>query len=178
MQLIFRILLALVTPTSSAEAAGLHRFAPEEVTVENAYVHVWAARVAATRYSVDMYMVLAVSYHESRFQIDVVTPAPGGRVACGVMTPYPTIRCNQKTLLEQYFDGTRHWAVDWRGARGVRNEKEALLGYAGGYLLIRHCRQGPVLRYKTHGDDLCRTPNVFNSLREHIHTALQPSRSS
>jgi hypothetical protein len=178
MQIFFRILLAIVTPTSDADAEGLHRFAPEEVTVEIAHEHVWAARVAAATYDVDADMVLAISYHESRFQNGVVAAEKGGRVSCGAMTPYPTNTCTQKSLLAQYLDGTRHWGVDWRRAGDVHNEHEALLGYAGGYLLIRACRQGPVLRHETWGDDLCRTPEVFGWIRDRIRAARQAGTSS
>ncbi len=179
MQILLRVLLAIVTPTSDADAEGLHRFAPNEVTVENAYEHVRAARMAAAAYGVDADMVLAMGYHESRFSDGVVAREPGGRVSCGVLTPYPqTKACTKKTLLAQYLDGVRHWAVDWRGAGDVRSDREALLGYAGGYALIRACRQGPVLRHKTRGDDLCRTPEVFGWIRARIRAARQPRATS
>lgn len=168
MDILIRIALALITPTSDADAEALNRFAPTYVTVEAARAHVWSARVAAAVYEVDPDMVLAISYHESRFTDNVVAAEPGNRVSCGAMTPYPTATCTSKSLLAQYFDGTRHWAVDWRRAGDVRNEREALLGYAGGYFLIRRCRQGPVLRNKTRGDDLCKTPEVFGGIRARI----------
>jgi hypothetical protein len=178
MQIILRILLAIFTPTSDADAEGLHRFAPNEVTVADAYEHVWAARVAAATYDVDVEMVLAIGYHESHFSESAVTVERGGRVSCGVMTPIPTSTCTPKTLLAQYLDGARHWAVDWRRAGDVRSEHEALLGYAGGYALIRACRLGPVLRHKTWGDDLCQTPEVFGWIRNRIHAARQPRAAS
>lgn len=172
MQILLRIVIALLSPTSDADAEALHRFAPDYVTVDQAREHVWAARVAAATYDVDADMVLAISWHESRFTDNVVSTEPGNRVSCGVMTPYPTAECSNKTLLGQYLDGARHWAVDWRHA-GVRSDREALLGYAGGYFLIRGCRQGPVLRYKTSGDDLCLTPEVFHAIRRRIVAARQ-----
>jgi hypothetical protein len=175
MQILLQILLAIITPTSNTEAEGLHRFAPNDVTVNAARSHVWAARVAAAIYRVDADMILAISFHESHFKSGWVTPEAGNQVSCGVMTPYPTQSCVRKTLLEQYLDGTAHWAVDWRRAGDVRNEHEVLLGYAGGYALIRPCRQGPVLRYKTHGDDLCLTPEVFGAIRARIRAARQTS---
>ena len=178
MQLLIQIALALFTPTSDADAEALHRFAPSYVTIDAARAHVWAARVAATIYSVDADMVLAISYHESRFTPNVVTKESGGRVSCGTMTPYPTKTCAEKPLLAQYLDGTRHWAIDWRRAGDVRNDREALLGYAGGYVLIRSCRRGPVLRHKTRGDDLCRTADVFAALRARIMQARQTKVST
>lgn len=171
MQILFRIMLAMLTPTSDTDAQALHRFSPGEITVARAYDHVWAARVAAAAYNVDADMVLAISWHESRFTDNVVAPEPGGRVSCGAMTPYPTSKCVSKSLLEQYLDGTRHWAIDWGQAGDVRNAREVLLGYAGGYALIRACRQGPHLRYGTSGDDLCKTPEVFAWIRSRIRAA-------
>lgn len=168
MDILIRIALALLTPTSDADAEALNRFAPNYVTIEAARAHVWAARVASAVYEVDADMTIAIAYHESRFTDNVVTTEPGGRVSCGAMTPYPTKTCVSKTLLAQYLDGTRHWALDWWRAGDVRNDREALLGYAGGYRLIRSCRQGPVLRHKTHGDDLCKTPEVFGWIRSRI----------
>ena len=137
MQILIRFVLALFTPTSDADAEALHRFAPKYVTIDDARAHLWATRVAGAAYDVDADMGLAISYHESRFTTNVVTKEPGGRVSCGVMTPYPTKTCASKNLLAQYLDGFRHWAIDWRRAGDVRNDREALLGYAGGYFLIR-----------------------------------------
>ena len=170
---LLRVAIALITPATDTDAVALHRFAPEEVTVDRARVHVWAARVAAATYGVDADMVLAISYHESHFAENATTPESGGRVSCGAMTPYPTRTCGQKSLLDQYLDGARHWAVDWRHAGDVHGEHEALLGYAGGYALIRKCRRGPVLRHQTSGDDLCRTPEVFGWIRARIRAARQ-----
>jgi len=173
MVILIRIVLAIFTPTSDADAEALHRFAPSYVTVNAAREHVWAARVAAAAYSVDADMTIAIAYHESRFTTNVVSKEAGQRVSCGVMTPYPTKTCTPKSLLAQYLDGTRHWALDWRRAGDVRSDREALLGYAGGYLMIRRCRQGPVLRHKTHGDDLCKTPEAFGWIRAQIIAARQ-----
>jgi len=176
--ILLRVMVAIFTPASDADAEALHHFSPEEVTVDRAYEHVWAARVAAAIYDVDADMVLAISWHESRFTANVVAAEPGGRVSCGAMTPYPTKKCVAKPLLAQYLDGTRHWAVDWAHAGDVRNEHEALLGYAGGYSLIRACRQGPVLRHVTQGDDLCKTPEVFAWIRSRIIAARQQKANS
>ena len=179
MEMLIRLAIALFTPPSLDDAEALNRFAPRYVSVEAAREHIWAARVAAAVYDVDADMTIAIAYHESRFSDNVVAKEPGGRVSCGAMTPYPTKTCTSKSLVEQYLDGARHWAVDWRRAGDVRNDREALLGYAGGYYLIRSCRQGPVLRNKTSGDDLCRTPEVFAQIRGRIRAArVQQARSA
>ena len=179
MQILFflRFLIALVTPPSDSDAEALHRFAPRYVTVDAAREHLWAARVAAATYGVDADAALAISFHESRFTDGTVTKESGGRVSCGVMTPFPRKRCEAKPLLAQYLDGTGHWA-QWRRAGDVRNDREALLGYAGGYRLIRRCRRGPVLRHKTHGDDLCRTDVVFAQIRARIIAARQQAQET
>ena len=178
MEMLIRIAIAFFTPTSIDDAEALNRFAPKYVSIEAAREHIWAARVSAAVYDVDADMVLAISYHESRFTDGVVAAESGGRVSCGAMTPYPTKTCETKPLLAQYLDGTRHWGVDWKRAGGIRNEREALLGYAGGYSLIRRCRQGAVLRHKTHGDDLCATADVFNGLRARIVRARQKLKTA
>lgn len=157
-------MLAIFSPPDRLAAEGLHRFAPNEISIVRAYAHVWAARVAAARYNADPDMVLAISYHESRFTPDTVTPGPAGTVSCGAMTPYPTIQCPHQTLLAQYLEGTRHWTL-WNGAPAVHSAHEGLLGYAGGYALIQACRQGVVLR---HGHNLCKTPEVFEAIRTQI----------
>lgn len=162
--LVLRVVLAILTPPAPSAAKALHRFAPHEITVDQARAHVWSATIAATRYSVDTDMVLAISYHESRFTPNVVTVGPAGRVACGAMTPYPTTQCSHQPLLMQYLEGTRHWALDWRTAPDVRSEREALLGYAGGYYLIRLCRKDPSW-------DACQTPDAFEKIRQQIISA-------
>lgn len=168
---ILRIAIAALTPVSDADAIALHRFSPEEITIEHARDHIWAARVAAVAYTVDENMILAIAFHESNMREDAVSHEPGGRVSCGSMTPTPVNHCTKKPLLAQILEGTRHWAVEWQEARGVRSEHEALLGVAGGYRGIYKCRQGPVLRYGDHGDDLCLTPEVFWRLRDRIRAA-------
>jgi hypothetical protein len=184
--IILRVVLAIFTPPSDEEAEGLHRFAPEEVTVEHARGHVWAAGVAAAIYDgrdgnirhIDAAMVLAIDYHESHFSDGAVGPESGGRVSCGAMTPYPTQSCKKEPLLAQIIEGTRHLVVDWGTAGDVRSEREAYMGYAGGYTAIRNCRVGPVLRYGGHGDDLCRTPEVFAWIRSRIQETRKPRASS
>jgi len=178
MQLVIQIMLALFTPISDADAEALHRFAPRYVTVETARKHLWAARVAAATYGVDADLTLAIAFHESRFTSNVVSKERGGRVSCGAMTPFPTKACVPKSLLAQYLDGTRHWAVDWGTAKNVRGWKEVLRGYAGGYSLIQRCRKGPVLRRAAPHDDLCRTPEVFRSIRSRIIAARQVQANS
>ena len=180
METLLRIVIAFLSPPSAADAKALHRFAPTYVTVDAARDHLWAARMAAASFDVDADMVLAISYHESRFTDGAVGRESSGRVSCGVMTPYPTKTCVETSLLAQYLDGTRHWAVDWRRAGDVRDTSEVLLGYAGGYSLIRRCRNGAVLRHKTHGDDLCATPGVFRGIRARIvrERSKQPKSNS
>jgi hypothetical protein len=203
MQIFIRIVLAIFTPTSDADAEGLHRFAPGEVTVDRAYGHVWAERVAAAVYGIDTdkkfaasamqgrvmiaallalllttdaaveqlhrtapayltieqarvhyaaaraaewktgeraELLLAVAWHESRYDAAAITPEPGGRVSCGVLTPYPTSHCEQRSLVEQYIDGAHHLAGWRRICHG--DEWCTLTALAGGGGLVALCRAG------------------------------------
>lgn len=187
LSVILRVMIAIFTPPSDAESEGLHRFSPDEVSVEHARDHVWCARIAAAIYEdstglvrhIDTDMVLAIDYHESHFTDGAVGPEAGGRVSCGAMTPYPTQSCTKEPLLAQIIRGTRHLVVEWGEQEGdVRSEHEAYLGYGGGHTAIRNCRLGPVLRYGDHGDDLCQTPEVFAWLRSRIRETRKPRTAS
>lgn len=159
MQIFLRILFAILTQTSDEDAEGLHRFAPNEVTVADAYEHVWSARVAAATYGVDADLLLAISWHESRYKVTARSPESGGRVSCGVMQPTPVASCPVASMLDGYLAGAEHlrgWIVAMHG-----NEHAALVGYAGGYRLLAACAQGPVLIRPA--VDACRTPEVFRA---------------
>lgn len=145
----------------SGDAAALQTTAPQDLTVEQAAEHMAAAQVAGVKYNVDPDLVLAIAWHESRYDNTARTAEPGGKTSCGTMTPIPKVTCSNPTLLDGYLEGTAHLREWLNACRG--NERCALLGYAGGYVLLRACAQGPVMKERRdgHNDDICLTPQVF-----------------
>lgn len=149
---------------SARDSEALRQSAPYYLTQETAEEHLAAARVAAFVYNLDADLLLSIAHHESRYTVDEKTPEVGGKVSCGLMTPIPhrnpsTCPEPDDPFIDGYLDGANHLR-GWYTACGNRR-RCALLGYAGGYALIRACAKGPVLRNGTDGDDLCRTPEVF-----------------
>lgn len=157
------ILLSLFRP-SAADVEAFRQSAPYYLTEETAEGHLTSARVVAWMYALDADLLLSIAHHESRYTVDLKTPEIGGKVSCGLMTPIPhknpdVCPTSESPFIDGYIDGARHLR-DWYTACGNRR-RCALLGYAGGYTLIRACTLGPVFRNRTSGDDLCRTPDVF-----------------
>lgn len=138
---------------------ALARTAPQDLTVERASAHLWAARVAAVATGTDADVLLSIAWHESRYT-DAVTPERGDRASCGAMTPTPVARCAPRSLLDQYLDGARHLRA-WIDAA----PHAYFLGYAGGYHLIRLCTEDPQAR-------ACAFPSVIRARAKLIHSAL------
>jgi hypothetical protein len=156
---VLHLALALGLGPSPSDVEALRRTASEPVSAQAAADHLTAARAAAERYGVDANLLLAIADHESRYT-DATTPEVGGRVSCGAMTPTPIARCAHDGILVDYLRGAEHLAGWIAAARG--DLRGALLGYAGGYVLLRACAEGPVLRDRPGGQvDLCSTPDVF-----------------
>jgi hypothetical protein len=145
--------------TQTPEAIeALRASAPNDLSPSSAAVHLAAATVAARHVQVDRDLLLAIAWHESRYVTGAVGREHDGLVSCGVMTPEPTTRNARAMLTDEYLAGARHLKT-WIDATG--SLKAGLLGYAGGWRLIKACAAGPVLRHRDHGDDLCWTPAVF-----------------
>ena len=127
-------------------AEGLMSTAKDtRLTVEVAAQHVAAARFAAVLTNTDPDLILAIAWHESRYQPAVVGPLVRGKRACGVMQHVPTIKkCPKPSILRDYVNGARHLAEWIRAQRG--DLKRALIGYAGGYALLERCDRGEALR--------------------------------
>lgn len=160
LDLALRLAIALGLGPSSADVEALRRTAPEPISEEVAAQHLLAARIASTIYGVDSDLTLSIAAHESRYDADAVTPEIGGKVSCGAMTPVPMAKCSDRGILAGYLRGAEHLAGWMRAAHG--DVHAALLGYAGGYTLLRACAAGPVLRDRRGGQvDLCGTPDVF-----------------
>jgi hypothetical protein len=168
MAYIFGILAWLLFPTSS-DIEALRKSAPYYLTYETAEIHLRSARVAAFRHNLEADLLLSIAHHESRYSTNTVTSEPRGKESCGVMTPVPLPRgsCDSEvTAAEGYEVGAAHL----RGWMDVCRDRArcALLGYAGGYALIRACSRGKVLRHQDHGDDLCDVPDAFFARARYI----------
>jgi hypothetical protein len=166
------LFLRLLVPRADVEA--FRRTTPEPLDFDAATEHLGSARLAAFIVGVDADLVLSIAAHESRYRADAVGPEPGGRVSCGVMTPEPVARCPHQTVLEGYLVGARHLRAWIRATRDLRT---ALLGYAGGFAMIRACARGPVLRATGRHDDLCATPRVFMWRRDLIRRGRERLRA-
>jgi hypothetical protein len=142
------------------DAAALQKTAPGDLTVETAVVHLAAARVAAAVHRVDADLLLSIAHHESHYAATQTTAEPGHKTSCGVMTPIPKRTCAVPSLLEGYLEGAQHLRTWLDAARG--NERTALLGYAGGYRMIKACAAGPVLQMRKGVDvNLCTVVDVM-----------------
>ena len=169
---VIRIVWALLSPLDPRDVEGLQTYAPSHLTLEQAADHFYAARLASVIHHQDVYMILAIAEHESNFQQRAITKEVGGKVSCGVLTPIPTHsqeECDRQTssLLAGYLTGAEHVHV-WGHAGDVRSATEALRGVGGGYILIRACREGPVLRKKPPHDDLCNIADTFRRMRAQL----------
>lgn len=146
LQFIVRLLL-LASP-SPASATRLSAWSGGDLTPASAARHLAAARTAACMTGTSAYLLLYIAHHESDFRPTMRTREPGGKFSCGLMTPVPMTRCVPGIdLLEQYLAGAEHlrgWLVACRG-----RQRCALLGYAGGYALIRACaRRASLWRWR------------------------------
>jgi soluble lytic murein transglycosylase-like protein len=159
MSFLLAILAGLFTATPEGDA--LRSTDPTDLTAESATEHLANARIAAAEFNVDPALLLSIAYHESRYDQSARTAEPGNKVSCGVMTPVPGATCTNGSLLEGYRAGAAHLR-EWIDAMHG-NERQALLGYAGGYALIKACAEGPVMKMRKggHSDDICLTPDVF-----------------
>jgi hypothetical protein len=154
--LAFHAFVALVSPLTLELANAARATSPTYLTPETAIVHAQAAIIAAGVYDVPAPLLLSIAWHESRYAIETVTPLGDGsaKTSCGVMTPEPTqgsCRSATSSALAGYLAGARHLHGWITAAHG--NLPTALLGYAGGWRLIRLC--------KTRDVAACHTPDVF-----------------
>lgn len=115
------------------------------LTVEVAAQHVAAARFAAVLTDIDPDLLLAISHFESRYEPTAVGPLVRGKRACGVLQHVPIAdKCPEPSLLRDYVNGAGHLAEWIRAQRG--NINRALIGYAGGYVLLDLCDRGAAPR--------------------------------
>jgi hypothetical protein len=157
------MVLALLRALSPdpVDVEGLRASAPLELTAETAALHLSSARLAGLEFGIEPNVLLAIAYRESRYKLSLQGPEVRGKHACGLMQPgMRTGPCPQQTELDGYREGAMHlrrWA-DTKQCRG--DLRCALLGYSGGYALLRACAAGPV--EVTRGGktkNLCRIPD-------------------
>lgn len=142
MSALITLLTFLLTTPQDVEA--LRKTAPTYLTTDSAREHLFAARVAAATHNVDADLLLSIAWFESRYTVDAVGPVVRGKRACGVLQPIMESGCQKKqTLLEGYLVGAEHLRTWIDASRG--NMRTAMLGYAGGYALIKACAEGEVL---------------------------------
>ena len=164
------LLLSFFVSTSDADA--LRQTDPADLTIETARVHLAAARVAAAAENVDVDLLLSIAWHESHYDATMRTAEPGQKTSCGVMTPIPKASCATPSLVDGYLEGAAHLRTWLEAAHG--NTRTALLGYAGGYRMIKACAEGPVTATrKGHDVDLCDIAEIFLGRARTIRHARQ-----
>lgn len=157
------ILITLVTvllTTTDADVEALRKTAPSYLTTETAREHLVYARLAGLAYGIDPDLLLSIAWYESRYTVDVVGPEVRGKHACGVMQPIMENGCPPNpTLLGGYVEGASHLRTWIDASRG--NLRTAMLGYAGGYALIKACGEGPLMVERSGRQiDLCTVVDV------------------
>lgn len=126
---------------STAEAEVLTRLPDTRLTIDTAKQYIAAARIAGAIADVDPDLILVISYHEARFELDVVGPTlSNNKRACGVMQHVPVARCPEPSMLRDYVDGAQHLATWIKAQHG--DVSRGLIGYAGGYALLKKCDLG------------------------------------
>jgi hypothetical protein len=167
MHALFLVLHLLRGSPSSADVAGLQRTDPTDLTADSALEHLTAATIAGAFTGTDPNLLLSLAWHESRYQANAIGPESNHRVSCGPMTPEPVAHCTSSSLLAGYIAGARHLRTWLDAMHG--NEREALLGYSGGYAFRRKCHAGPVIAHRAGRDvDLCTVVEIFEWRAEWI----------
>jgi soluble lytic murein transglycosylase-like protein len=136
-------LVAWLTPAVDAEA--LRATAPSYLDSSSAREHLAAARIAGAAYRVDPDLLLTIAWRESRYIADASMREVSGRWSCGLMqiTMPDGVPCPRADVLAGYLAGAEHLAT-W--SRATHNLRDTLLGYAGGFALIRSCAAGSTAR--------------------------------
>jgi hypothetical protein len=170
-ELVFSFLVWL---TPSHDVAALQRTA--SLSSDAAAENLTAARLAGAVYKLDPDLLLAIAWRESRYQPGAIGPVVRGKRACGVMQPIMHKQCVAPRLLDGYLEGARHLR-EWM--RATRSQRDALVGYAGGYAMIDRCKLGPIVRDRAGGAvDLCSTPELRRAAwirRERERSTRQPA---
>lgn len=147
--------------TSASDAEALRATAPSYLDTGSARMHLAAARAAGEAYGVDADVLLAIAWRESRYQVDAITRERSGKLSCGLMMVTMPVGepCPDATVIGGYLAGAAHLR-EWLRMTGSLHA--ALLGYAGGFTMIKACENGGELpRVRAgHEVDLCKTPEL------------------
>lgn len=156
------LLLNLLSPSTSSQVEAFRLTAPDYLTSETARDHLEVARAVGIWYQVAPSVLLSIAYHESRYEPGTITPEPGQRVSCGVMTPVPKTRCSpwELSVLGGYTAGAEHLAL-WR----AYYPGHELLAYAGGGWMVAMCAAIP-------SDARCQIQGAFLARARRIDRAL------
>lgn len=159
---VIAVAIAIFTPITDQEADALRSTDPYDLTIDRAREHLEASRLASAIVSIDQDLLLSIAWHESRYMHNVVSHEPRGLVSCGVMTPVPKGHCRPSTLVDNYLDGAMHLDGWYRVSHG--RHWAALIGYGGGFYMIRRCSSGERSR-------ACAIPWIFLSRAKQIRQA-------
>jgi Transglycosylase SLT domain len=147
--------------TSTSDAEALRRTAPTYLDVNTARVHLAAARVAGEAYKVDPDLLLAIAWRESRYDVNAVTRERSTKLSCGLMmiTMPKGQPCPRASVIGGYLAGAAHLR-EWM--KITKSTRDALLGYAGGFPMIKACANGgELVRVRAGREvDLCRLPEL------------------
>jgi hypothetical protein len=160
MSIILAFWLLLFPAPSDVE--NLRASAPAYLTIDAARDHLTAAQAAAVFYDLAPELLLAIAYRESRYTSLVRGPEVRGKHACGLMQPLmSTGRCPTQDLLWGYLEGAKHLRT-WLATKTCRSDiRCAMLGYSGGYKLLKACAAGQVLVERTGRlRDICTIPEI------------------
>lgn len=147
MSTLIAFFLTLCGASRQAESNALRQTAPAYLESDLvAAAHLAGSTYAGDAFSVDPAVLLAIAYRESRYTLGVVGHEVKGRHACGLMQPMMHgDGCREQSVLEGYLEGASHLRT-WLDTKTCRGDLHcALLGYGGGYALIRGCAVGPVV---------------------------------
>lgn len=153
--------LLLIGP-APRDVESLRASAPTYLSVDAARDHLTAAQAAAVWYDLEPSLLLAIAYRESRYTVSTRGPEVQGKHACGLMQPLMnTGPCPAQGILAGYLEGAKHlrtW-LDTKTCRG--GLRCAMLGYSGGYSLLKACAVGPVVVERNgRAFNLCMIPEI------------------
>lgn len=153
MTILVYLWLSVFCPPTEAQVEHLRSLFPAYLSAQGASENLLVAEATGLVFRQDPSVLLSIAFHESNFKPTTVTPEPGRRVSCGVMTPVPKSGCSrwELTLLGGYESGAQHLALWQRYYKG----RSALLAYAGGGVLARSCALQDSAR--------CRVADVFTA---------------